>query len=144
MPLDLTESSWQVFSWINLYWLRYHLLNHRALWRLHFSKDMGMVLWPAQTSLKLSCPWARQPCTQPCCLPFCQCEHSSSHVVSWTGQPVHLEANPNRHTIQKKNLFIFTWLSSLIQPIQALTLAEGAEGLDGPCRVRMNGEWTAG
>lgn len=38
--------------------------------------------------------------------PFCQCEHPSSHGVSWTGELVHLEANPSRQTIKKKSLHL--------------------------------------
>lgn len=69
--------------------------------------------------------------------PFCQCEHSSSHAVSWMRERVHLEANPNTRTQSQKNLPIFTWISNLIHPLKALALAEGAGGLDGPWRVRM-------
>lgn len=40
--------------------------------------------------------------------PFCQCEHSTSHVVHWTGELVHLEANPNTHTHRAQKISSFS------------------------------------
>lgn len=85
-----------------VYWLDCYLLNHMALWRPHFSKDTGFVASLKQPKTELS---LREASLHPTLLPpFCQCEHSSSHVINWIREVVHLKANPNTHTKSKKSL----------------------------------------
>jgi len=53
-------------------------------------------------------------------------------VGSWIGELIHLEGNPaNTPTRSPKIVFIFTWLSLLVHPLQALALGEGAERVGG-------------